>query len=228
MSVLDLRPLANGSDERSFSNRMRSERFRLFEALTADLPRPLRILDVGGTNQFWEQRGWADRDDVDIVTVNLEAEERRHDNIVPEIGDATSLEGHGDGSFDIAFSNSVIEHLFTFEDQAAMAREVQRVAASYWVQTPNYWFPMEPHFLVPAWQFLPRETRISLIQRRQCGWRGPCPDRADAERAVGEIRLLRRSELQELFPVATVRPERFKGLVKSWIVLGGALQRAAL
>jgi hypothetical protein len=226
-SLLDLRPLADGDDGQSFSNRMRSERFRLFETLTADLPRPLRILDIGGTNRFWERRGWAERDDVEIVTLNLEVEEQIHANIHPEVGDATGLLAHADGSFDIAFSNSVIEHLFTLEAQAAMAREVQRVATSFWVQTPNYWFPVDPHFLVPGWQYLPREARVRLIQRRQVGWRGPCPVRRDAELAIDEIRLMRRSELARLFPGAVVRPERFKGFVKSWIVLGGELARAA-
>ena len=47
-----------------------------------------------------------------------------------------------------------------------MAAEVRRVAPAYWVQTPNFWFPMEPHFLVPGWQWLPERTRISILQRR--------------------------------------------------------------
>jgi hypothetical protein len=221
MTALDLRTLANGSDAGSFSNRMRSRRFELFESLVEPMPRPLRILDIGGTNEFWEQRGWADRDDVEIVTANLEAEEQLHENIHPVVADATDLSRYEDGSFDITFSNSVIEHLFTYEAQAAMAREVQRVGKAYWVQTPNYWFPVEPHFLVPGWQWLPEQARIAMIRRRRLGWRGPCPEVEDARRAVGEIRLMTGKELATLFPYATLRPERFKGLTKSWIVTGG-------
>jgi hypothetical protein len=221
MPVLDLRPLANGSDENSFSNRMRTRRFQLFERLAAPLPRPLRIIDLGGTNEFWERRGWADKPDVEIVTVNLEAEERLHENIIPTQGDATDLAGHPDASFDIAFSNSVIEHLFTLDAQTAMAREVRRVATAYWVQTPNFWFPIEPHFHVPAWQWMPRAARVAVIQRRRVGWRGPCPNPEDAGRAIDEIRLMRRSELQAIFPDATLHAERFQGLVKSWIAMRG-------
>jgi hypothetical protein len=221
MTALDLRTLANGSDAGSFSNRMRSRRFELFERLVEPMPRPLRILDIGGTNEFWEQRGWADRDDVEIVTANLEAEEQLHENIHPVVADATDLSRYDDASFDITFSNSVIEHLFTYEAQAAMAREVQRVGKAYWVQTPNYWFPVEPHFLVPGWQWLPEQARIAMIRRRRLGWRGPCPEIEDARRAVGEIRLMTGKELATLFPNATLRPERFKGLTKSWIVTGG-------
>jgi hypothetical protein len=222
-----LQRLANDSAAGSLSHRLRARRFRLFDQLVGDLPRPLRIIDVGGTTTFWEQRGWAGRDDVSITLVNLEAEERRYDNVHPTAGDATDLADHADGSFDVAFSNSVIEHLFTYEAQAAMAREVQRVGRAYWVQTPNYWFPVEPHFLVPGWQWLPEPARIALIRKRRLGWRGPCPEIEDARRAVGEIRLMTGKELATLFPHATLRPERFKGFTKSWIVTGGFPAAAA-
>jgi hypothetical protein len=221
MTKLSLRGMADGYDPGSFSNRMRERRFKLFEELGTALPRPLRILDIGGTNAFWEQRGWAGRDDVQITLVNLKTEPRKHANIHPTVGDATNLAEHADGAFDIAFSNSVIEHLFELEAQAAMAREVQRVARAFWVQTPNFWFPMEPHFLVPGWHWMPERARIALIRRRACGWRGPCPDPDVAARTVREIRLLTRRQLRRLFPGATVHSERIAGLPKSFVVYGG-------
>ena len=58
-----------------------------------------------------------------------------------------------DKSFDAVFSNSVIEHVGTFEDQKMMANEVIRVTNFYFIQTPNLYFPIEPHFLVPFFQF---------------------------------------------------------------------------
>ena len=218
-----LQGLADEGTPGSLSHRLRDQRFRLFDRLLDRLPKPLTILDVGGTNRFWEQRGWAGRDDVAITTVNLDAEERRHANITPLVGDATDLSGHGDGAYDVAFSNSVIEHLFTLDNQARMAREIQRVATSYWVQTPNFWFPVEPHFLAPAWHWLPVAARVAILRRRGVGWAGRCPDRAHAHRVVTEHRLMRKSELQQLFPGATMVPERFGGLVKSWIAIGGEL-----
>ena len=141
-------------------------------------PRPLSIIDIGGTNEFWEQRGWAEREGVTITTVNLTAQERRFDNVIPTVGDATDLSHFADGEFDLAFSNSVIEHLFTFESQQRMAAEVSRVARAYWVQTPNFWFPMEPHFLTPAWHWMPVSLRIAVLRRRGVGWMGRCPDPA--------------------------------------------------
>jgi len=216
-----IRQLAAGSDPNSLSNKLRDRRFRQFEALIADLPRPLRILDVGGTNQFWEKRGWTGRGDVQIFSLNLVAEEQLHENVTPLAGDATDLGQFADGSFSVAFSNSVIEHLFTFEQQTQMASEIQRVSRSLWVQTPNYWFPIEPHFHVPGWHWMPLALRVAIIRRWRCGWRGPCSDPERARELVQEVRLMTAHELQKMFPGATLLPERFCGLVKSWIVVKG-------
>jgi len=216
-----LRSLASSSEPASFANRLRTKRFRKFEGLTASLQRPFRILDVGGTNAFWENRGWHQRSDVQILTLNLSAEEQRHTNIQPLVGDATNLSGFADQSIDVVFSNSVIEHLFTFENQGKMASEIQRVGKAFWVQTPNFWFPVEPHFHFVGWQWLPVSLRTAILRRRACGWRGPCPDPAQAREQVKEVRLLSRRELRMLFPHARLMPEWFLGFVKSWTAIGG-------
>jgi hypothetical protein len=220
-SIPNLRWLADDENPKSFSNKLRARRFARFEALVAPLPRPLRILDVGGTNDFWAQRGWAGRSDVQIFSMNLVAEQPRHENIQPISGDATNLAQFDNRSFDVAFSNSVIEHLFTFENQRRMASEIQRVGKAYWVQTPNFWFPMEPHFQIPGWQWMPAGVRTSVIRKWRCGWRGPCPDPVRARQLVDEVRLLSRNELRAIFPGATFIAERFCGLVKSWTAVSG-------
>jgi hypothetical protein len=221
IAIPSVRQLANGADPNSFSNRNRTLRFKRFESLASKLPRPLRILDVGGTNQFWEQRGWAERNDVQIVTLNLTAEAQQHENVIPLAGDATDLSQFADHSFEVIFSNSVIEHLFTFENQRRMASEVQRVGKAYWVQTPNFWFPMEPHFHTVGWQWMPLDMRISLIRHRRFGWRGPCSDPQKARELVSEVRLMTGGELKTIFPEAKLVPEKFMGFNKSWIVIAG-------
>jgi hypothetical protein len=228
LSIPSVRQLADGKNPKSFSNKNRNERFRRFEALISNLPKPLRILDVGGTNEFWKQRGWASRPDIHITTLNLSAEPRQHDNVLPIAGDATDLHQFSDQSFDVAFSNSVIEHLFTFENQRRMASEIQRVGKRYWVQTPNFWFPMEPHFHVPGWQWMPLDLRVSIIRRHRCGWRGPCEDPERARELVREVRLMTAGELQSIFPQATIIPERFCGFAKSWIVIAGFSKASAV
>jgi hypothetical protein len=218
-----MRGLADQSASGSFSNSRRNRRFEAFSRLIDRLLReragPIRILDIGGTNVFWEQRGWAGRTDVEIVLVNLTTEKQRYENIEPRVGDATDLSELPDRSFDVVFSNSVIEHLETFERQAAMAAEVRRLAPLYWVQTPNFWFPIEPHFLTPAWHWLPVSVRIALLRRRRWGWRGPCPDRDSAGALVREIRLMRARDLRRLFPDATLKLERIGPLTKSFVAV---------
>lgn len=218
-----LRRLADDAAHGSVSHSHRSRRFDAFARLVDDVAhqngRPVRILDIGGTNAFWEQRGWGGRESVRLVLVNLDLEPRLHPNIEAHVGDATDLGEFADHSFDVVFSNSVIEHLGSFERQAAMAAEVRRLAPVYWVQTPNFWFPVEPHFLTPGWHWLPLRLRIALLRRRRWGWRGPCPDPEKAKALVTEIRLMRRNELRNLFPDAVVNEERIGPLVKSFVAV---------
>jgi hypothetical protein len=218
-----LRRAADVNARGSFSNSRRARRFEAFSALVDSLSKdcsgPVTILDIGGTRAFWEQRGWARRPDVRIVLVNIEADASTDENIEARAGDATDLSEFPDGSFDIVFSNSVIEHLETLDRQAAMAAEIRRLAPVYWVQTPNFWFPIEPHFLTPAWHWLPANVRIALLQRRRWGWRGPCPDPAQASALVNEIRLMRGGELRSLFPDAKLNHERIGPFVKSFIAV---------
>jgi hypothetical protein len=214
-----LRAMADSSNPASFANRLRRERFRQLDALFLGLPRPIRLLDVGGTRVFWENRGLAGDPDFEITSLNLEAEPVAHDNMTSVAGDGCDLSRWTDGAFDVVFSNSVIEHLYTLERQARMAAEIRRVGRRYWVQTPAWEFPIEPHFLAPAWHWAPRALRIGVIRRFRVGWQGPYPERARAEAAIDEIRLLKKHEMQQIFPDGEVRAERFAGLVKSWIAV---------
>lgn len=221
MNLLDLRKMADVSSQQSLANRMRAKRFALFCQLADRIPRPLKILDVGGTAEYWRQRGWAGIADVQITVVNIGVKPSEEGNIVIREGNALDLADYDDFSFDIGYSNSVIEHLSTIENQKLMSRALRRVAKSYWVQTPNFWFPVEPHFHVPGWQWMPRELRVRLLMRYRCGWRGPVADREDAEALVDEVRLMTAGELLELFPGATLWRERFVGITKSLVVFNG-------
>ena len=61
--------------------------------------------------------------------------------------------------FDIAYSTSVIEHLRDSENQRTFAAEVACVAKLYYVQTPNRWFPIEPHLVAPIIHFFPKSYK---------------------------------------------------------------------
>lgn len=213
-------PLADNRNPHSLAAYLRRRRGRLVRALLATLPRPLRMLDVGGTQRFWdvvEPDGLAG---VTTVLLNREATPVTRSGFESIAGDARSL-AFPDRSFDVVFSNSVIEHVGTGEDQRRMADEIRRVSLRYYVQTPNKWFPIEPHFLVPGFQFLPVSVRTELLMRFRLGWYPRQHDRARAEELVSSIRLLDERELRSLFPGAAIRHERFLTLTKSLIAIGG-------
>jgi len=123
-------------------------------------------------------------------------------------GDARALPFE-DGSFEIAYSNSLVEHLAP-ADRHRFAAEIRRVAARYWVQTPNRYFPIEPHALLPGFQFLPEPAQRRL-------WRIGVP-----HTPYERIELLNATQLRDLFPDAVILRERIAGLTKSLIAAGPA------
>jgi methyltransferase family protein len=204
----------------SFSARLRRRRFRVFRRLLDSVPGRLHILDVGGTETFWRHMGMFDAR-VEILLLNLDAAASTTANVRSRRGDAREMSEFPDRSFDIVFSNSVIEHVGGHVEQQRMAAEIRRLGRRYFLQTPNYFFPVEPHFLTPGFQFLPLAARAWLVRRFRLGWFGRESDRERSLEIADSIRLLTRSELREMFPGATIAAERFCGLTKSFMVYDG-------
>ena len=216
-----LRGLVDSSDPNSYGNRRREQRFVLFRTLLEQLEPPVRILDVGGTPTFWELRGRDLPNDPSVVVLNLVPLKSSHPRITTRVGNALDMSDLADDSFDIVFSNAVIEHVATLENQRRMAAEIQRVGRRYFVQTPNKYFPLEPHFLTPGFQFLPIRARVALLQHFSLGWYARTPDAGEAERKVRVIRLMTEREVRSMFPGARIYRERMFGLTKSVVALGG-------
>jgi len=141
-----------------------------------------RIIDIGGTALNWSLLPIKPR--VTVVNV-LPKPDELPDYIVEWIqGDGRALPFE-DRSFDIAFSNSVIEHVGSWESQVAFAKEVHRVAPRHWVQTPNFWFPLEPHYVGPFTHWLPREAQERFAIRYASFWGlATRPTDADVRRMV--------------------------------------------
>jgi hypothetical protein len=212
--------LADQRNGASWAARLRKRRFAFFRELLARLPRPVSICDVGGTTEFWRGVSLPDEDDVSVTVVNLEQQPSAGGRIRTLVGDARALP-FAARSFDVVYSNSVIEHVGTFADQRRMAQEVRRVAPRYFVQTPSYFFPIEPHFLVPGFQFLPLDVRAALLMRRRLGWVAKAESMERAREEVRSVRLLRRSQVRALFPDARIYREKLFGLTKSYVAYGG-------
>ncbi len=199
----------------------RGRRFELFKKLTAKMPRPLRVLDVGGTEQYWVRMGVTDASEFQVTLLNLESSPTSITGFKAIAGDACKLESHDSADYDLIYSNSVIEHVFTLERQRAMAAGIRRLGLPYWLQTPNYWFPIEPHFHWLGWQWYPRWIRLAMIQRVRCGMRGPVGSPEEAAALVDEVRLMTASELKSCFPEATLYRERVGLVTKSLVVHSG-------
>jgi len=199
---------------------LRRKRIALFMDFTSNIQKPLKIIDVGGTVLFWEKMGFANDESYDITVLNLSATETQHLNINSVIGDARNMSEFHDGEFDIVFSNSVIEHVGGYEEQCQMAKEIRRVGKRYFVQTPNFYFPFEPHFLFPFFQFFPLWLKVFMLRHFSLGWYNKTPNKREAARIATSIRLLRKQDLEELFPGGTTYDEKLYGFTISFIVYG--------
>jgi hypothetical protein len=195
----------------------RRRRMRRFERTFA-ISAGTRVLDVGGTAMNWEYLRVRPR----LVILNTGRERRDTEGVEWVAGDGCFLP-FPDGAFDIVFSNSVIEHVGSPERQRLFARETARVGRAYWVQTPNRWFPVEPHLLTPFLHWLPAGAR-AWMARRFTVWQWvtrPAPDRREfyIEHFLDDIRLLGPAEMQRLFPGARLVRERLLGLRKSLVAV---------
>ena len=188
-------------------------RFAREFALTAET----RVLDVGGTPDCWRWLPVLPR----LVFLNTpRAREEVGESAQWVAGDGRCLP-FADRSFDIVFSNSVIEHVGDSGSQRRFAGEVARVGRAYWVQTPNRWFPVEQHLLTPLIHWLPRRWQRAIVPRFTV-WSMAVPTTPDRRRFylehyLDDVKLLGARELRELFPGARLIRERFCGWTKSLI-----------
>jgi len=194
---------------RPFSERTRSARMRHFNAIMSP-GNGTSVLDLGGQPMIWDSTPSR----LDLTILNkpgiAASNHASHHNIRYVDGDACTVDGFSDRSFDVVFSNSVIEHVGPVSKQEEFAREVRRLGQSYWVQTPSKWFPIEAHSGMPFWWFYPASVRRRFIE----GWREKLPAWTEM---VEETTVLTKADLHRLFPEATVLVEKSLGLPKSYV-----------
>lgn len=213
----------DNTNSNSLAAKLRIKRFALLKSLFGLLPNSesIRILDVGGTPIFWDKSAvLSELGDVEITLMNVKEFQVTAPNIRSIVGDAKNMKGFADKEFDVVFSNSVIEHMGSYEDQHRMADEIKRVGKRYFVQTPNLYFPIEPHFVFPFFQFFPKSVKVWLSTHFALGWYGKV-DRQTANELASEIRLLRKKEFINLFANGKIVEEKFLGLTKSFIAYDG-------
>jgi hypothetical protein len=196
-----------------FARYFRRRRLRWFTQVFSVGPQTT-ILDLGGYEYYWSYLDQRPR----VTIVNLDLSSSHTSDFCWLAADARKLP-FPDGSFDIVFANSIIEHVGDQESRCRLAQEVARVGRSYYVQTPNYWFPFEPHLLTPFIHFFPAELRKILLRNFTVWGLLVRPTAQGCEEFVQDVRLLNAKELQGLFPGARIHQERFLGFTKSLIAV---------
>lgn len=198
----------------------RSKRFDLFLQLMGPSSSDI-LLDVGGLPYFWTSHAQPVQriDTLNLHEVPWSHKDAPDHEIQSLVGDGCALP-MAPQTYDIGFSNSVIEHVGSWERQCRFASEIRRVAKALWVQTPAYECPIEPHYLTPLIHYLP-----SAIQKRLLRW---CtvwglierPSREQIDFMVDTTRLLRKSEMRRLFPDCEIITERLLWVIpKSYIAI---------
>ena len=178
---------------------LRSRRRKLGLFMETIRPTPeTKVLDIGADelgfgeaagcstlNFFEEHYPWPDR----ITALGLHPGERfreRYPAVTYVQGDALDLP-FGDGSFDVVFSNAVIEHVGDRAAQRQFVEEALRVARRAFVTTPNRWFPVEVHTRLPLVHWLPERLAHPVYDLVRKPW-------------AKENHLLGVGDLQQLFP----------------------------
>lgn len=213
-------------DRSSLEFRFRSRRFARIQAMIETvLAEKVRcdILDLGGTETYWAIGADfldAHRGRIHITLVNPEAvaaiDGNRFESLYGDATDPRLLEGR---QFDLVHSNSVIEHV---GDHAAMdrfAQNARRLGMRYYIQTPNYWFPYEPHFRLPGFQYLPSTARSLILRKFAVGFFQKVADAEEARAIIAHHRLVSARQMRRFFPDAAIGYEKALGLNKSILAI---------
>lgn len=210
---------ADYNNPNSFVNKLRKKRFsyiqKTLESLIEEKGR-IKVLDIGGEIGYWKSMGWVNNK-CTIYLLNL-----------PSVPTSETLEGFVNitgnalelpftfGEFDLVFSNSVIEHVGSYRNQQIFAEEVIRIVDRYIIQTPSFWFPLEPHSLIPFFQFIPHFLRAYLIMWGNINYFPKAVNYADALTVSKSTLMLTKKEFQSLFRNASIQVEYLFGIPKSY------------
>lgn len=214
--------LVNHHKKGSFVNQFRQKRFELLKNGIEKLIQKdhFEILDIGGDIQYWKNIGWQ-HPACKIHLLNLyesQVPENESHQFSSSVGNGLSLE-YKKGEVDLIFSNSVIEHVGSYQNQQIFANEVRRVSDKYIVQTPSIWFPLEPHSLIPLFQFLPHSIRAILIMTFNINYFPKAKTYTSAFIVSHSTLMFTYKRFKQLFPEAEIQVERFLGIPKSYTAI---------
>jgi hypothetical protein len=176
----------------------------------------MSIVDLGGDVRYWQAQSVRPAH-VTIVSVDGHTIDGLEPWMSGVLGDACDI-GSVQGRFDLVFSNSVIEHVGGSRYRRGFAEVVHGLSDRHWIQTPYRYFPLEPHFKFPAFQFLPLRLRVRIAQNWKPSFISSRPE-IEPVGFVADHELLGRTEMRALFPESEIIAERVGGLTKSLIAV---------
>ena len=218
--------IGNYDNPNSIGSKLRRRRSgplrRMIEDISAEQGK-VSILDVGGMEYYLDlfPREFYLEHNVRITLLNLLDDIRpvAHPDYIDACeGDGCALP-FADDHFSICHSNSVIEHVGNWHRKVCFAEEITRVAPRYFHQTPNFWFPWEPHFGFPIYHWLPDPVKLSIARSRRLGWWQRADTVMDGMVRVEHASLLNRHMMTYLFPNAELVEERLFGMTKSFVAM---------
>ncbi len=196
--------------------RWREQRWARFQMKLTPAPQD-HVLDVGGNPNDWAGRK-SMVNNVDVLNLeSCKVEQNENSPFVRSLkGDGCALE-FNDTSYDIVYSNSVIEHVGSWEDQETFAAETRRVGRKLWIQTPAYECPVEPHYLGLFIHWFPSNWHTRIARWTSViGLTGA----ADLETIAKTTRLLTKREFRLLYPDCEIWTERMLWIIpKSYVAI---------
>ena len=210
----------------------REQRLRLFNEFMKGNTGPLRLIDLGGTADFWENWGLAKQPVLDVTLVNDHHQDKTHEHEVmplPNIrtvrADVLTLSAADLAQYDVIFSNSLIEHLPSPESQRQLAQAIIDSGRPYFLQTPNKGSPVDPHFprpYVPFFAAYPRPLQARLLSWSALGSGSAAPSYQAALVRLANYHPLTARGVRRLFPQARIVVERPLGVPMSIIAMSHA------
>src|ERR1700752_2043207 len=128
-----------------------------------------RILDVGVTSDTRNESNFLEKlypYPQNITAVGLENAadlEKECPGVKLVIADGKELP-FNDLSFDLLTSFATIEHVGNTQNQRSFVAEICRVGKSCIITTPNRWYPMEVHTMMPFIHWLPENIYRSILK----------------------------------------------------------------
>lgn len=219
------------TNPKSLRSKLRKKRLKyllnlISSIITKEALTTVKICDIGGTYRYWIHFPFEKFEGInfEITLVNLEkrvlSEESNfkkllnHPNVNfnSEVGNGCDMNHKEDNSYHLAHSNSVIEHIGNWSNIKDFAAETKRIGKFHFIQTPNFWFPIEPHYFMPFVHWFPRptHTRLLMIFKKD--------NFDDATSQFDTNRMLSKKEFKFCYPDSKMTIERFFLLRKSFIV----------